>query len=101
MVAIRLSDLTMGDKQQPNKPFRWAIILIGASVFFFCLSRLPAPQLDLRFLILALTIALTARATVQIPSISYHITVSDTLIFLTMLLYGGEAAVLMAAIDGT
>ena len=90
----------MEDTQQPNKAFRWAIITIGTPVFLFCLYRLPSAQLDLRILILTVTIVLAARATVQIPSISYHITVSDTLIFLTMLMYGGEAAVLMAAVDG-
>ena len=79
----------MGDKQQPNKRFRWAIILIGTPVFLFCLFSVPATQLDLRLIILTLTIVLAARVGVQIPSISYHITVSDTLIFLTMLLYGG------------
>ena len=90
----------MEDIQQPNKLFRWAIISIGAPVFLLCLYSLPTAELDLRILILTVTIVLAARATVQIPSISYHITVSDTLIFLTMLMYGGEAAVLMAAVDG-
>lgn len=90
----------MSDIQKTNNAFRWAIIAIGLPVFVFCLFTVPSGQLDLRVLVLALTIVLTARATVQIPSISYHITVSDTLIFLTMLLYGGEAAVLMAVVDG-
>lgn len=90
----------MEDKQHPNKVFRWLIISIGAPVFLWCVNYLPVVRLDLRFLLLAVTIVITARIAVQIPSISYHITVSDTLIFLTLLLYGGHAAVLLAALDG-
>jgi diguanylate cyclase (GGDEF)-like protein len=90
----------MEDKQTPNKVFRWLIIAIGAPVFFWCFNYLPAVRLDLRFLLLTLTVLLTARIAVQIPSINYHITVSDTLIFLALLLYGGYAAVLLAALDG-
>ena len=89
----------MANKQHPNKFFRWLIISIGAPVFLWCFSYLPVVRLDLRFLLLTLTILLTARIAVQIPSINYHITVSDTLIFLTLLLYGGYAAVLLAALD--
>jgi diguanylate cyclase (GGDEF)-like protein len=90
----------MANKQHPNKVFRWLIISIGAPVFLWCFSCLPLVRLDLRFLLLTLTILLTARIAVQIPSINYHITVSDTLIFLTLLLYGGYTAVLLAALDG-
>jgi diguanylate cyclase (GGDEF)-like protein len=90
----------MKDKQHPNKAFRWLIISIGAPAFLWCVNHLPVVRLDLRFLLLALTVVITARIAVQIPSISYHITVSDTLIFLTLLLYGGNAAVLVATLDG-
>jgi signal transduction histidine kinase len=37
---------------------------------------------------------------VRIPRVSGRITVSDTLIFLTVLLYGGEAAVILSALEG-
>jgi diguanylate cyclase (GGDEF)-like protein len=89
----------MENKQHFNKVFRWLIILIGAPVVLWCMNHLPVDRLDLRFLLLTVTIGITARIAVQIPSISYHITVSDTLIFLTLLLYGGSAAVLLAALD--
>lgn len=88
------------NKDHPNKIFRWLIISIGAPVFLWCAYYLPVSKLDIRFLLLTITIIITARIGVQIPSISYHITVSDTVIFLTMLLYGGPAAVLLAAVDG-
>jgi diguanylate cyclase (GGDEF)-like protein len=90
----------MEDKRHPDNVFRWLIISVGAPVFLWCLNHLPVERLDLRFFLLAMTILITARIAVQIPSINYHITVSDTLIFLTLLLYGGYAAVLLAVLDG-
>jgi diguanylate cyclase (GGDEF)-like protein len=90
----------MEDKQHPNRVFRWLIISIGAPVFLWCVNHVPVVRIDLRFLLLTATIVITARIAVQIPSINYHITVSDTLIFLTLVLYGGYAAVLLAALDG-
>lgn len=88
------------DRQSLSKRFRWLIISIGAPLFLYCAYYLPRPRIDVWFLVLAMTIVITARNAVRIPSISSHITVSDTLIFLTMLLYGGAAGVLLAALDG-
>ena len=50
--------------------------------------RLPFAQLgDPLFLVLAtLTVALTSRITVRVPGVNGRITISETLIFLTMLL---------------
>src|SRR5258708_6733299 len=41
----------------------------------------------------------SSRVTIRIPQFSSQISVSDTFIFLTLLLYGCEAAVLMAATE--
>ncbi len=62
---------------------------------------LPMPQLDLRFLVLAAAMMLiSSRLAIQIPRINTNITVSDTFIFLVLLLYGGLAGVLLAVADG-
>lgn len=76
------------------------IIAVGAAVSTYAAIHLPTAQLDLRFLVLAaLTITVSSRLSVRIPRISGHISVSDTFIFLTMLIYGGEAAILLAAAE--
>lgn len=63
--------------------------------------HLPVARLDLHFALLALiTISITSRISIQIPRLTAHITVSDTLVFLIMLLYGGNVAVLIAAAEG-
>ncbi|HEY9405019.1 MAG TPA: EAL domain-containing protein [Pyrinomonadaceae bacterium] len=61
---------------------------------------MPLSQLDIRFMLLAaVTLSLGSRLIVTIPKVKGEISVSDTFIFLTLLLYGGEAAVLLAAAD--
>ncbi|MBD0373847.1 MAG: hypothetical protein ICV60_23750, partial [Pyrinomonadaceae bacterium] len=83
------------------RPYMYAVIGTGALVLIYAALRLDLNQLDLRFVLLALiTIGLASRIAIQIPRISGQITVSDTFIFLTMLIYGGEAAILLAAAEG-
>jgi len=80
--------------------FMRAIALLGAVVTVMCVLRLPVQQLDLRYAFLVLvTIVIGSRITVQIPRAKGHISVSDTFIFLTMLMFGGEAAILLAATE--
>jgi signal transduction histidine kinase/CheY-like chemotaxis protein len=75
------------------------IVVVGAAVFLFSVYNLPFAQLDLRFFFLAfITIGIGSYLTIQIPYLSSYISVSDTFIFLAMLLYGGEAAILLAAV---
>ncbi|MCA1566772.1 MAG: response regulator [Acidobacteria bacterium] len=94
------SGLEIMNKQQFTRPFMWLIVATGAAAILFSAYRLPLPQLDLKFLLLALMVVVCSRVAVPIPHVSGRITVSDTLIFLTMLLYDGEAAILLAAVEG-
>lgn len=87
-------------KQRLLKPFMWMFIGLGAAVCLFSAARLPLTHLDVRFLLLAVvTICISSRLSIQIPSFTSHISVSDTFVFLTLLLYDGEAAVLLAAAE--
>jgi signal transduction histidine kinase/ActR/RegA family two-component response regulator len=96
-------ETTLG-KQRYVGAFMWSVIAIGGAVFLFSVYQLPRhslPRLDWGFLMVALlTAAVGSRVAVEIPRIGGQITVSDTFIFLTMLLYGGEAAILLGALDG-
>lgn len=78
----------------------WATILGGGAVYFLAAYGLDLRLVDLRFLfIVVLTLFISSRIVIKIPQFSSHISVSDTFIFLTLLLYGGEAAILMAATE--
>ncbi|HEX8652864.1 MAG TPA: ATP-binding protein [Pyrinomonadaceae bacterium] len=88
------------NKQSFKKPYMLSILVIGLAACLYSALRLPMAQLDWHFWLLAIiTITLSSRLTVQIPHVSGRITVSDTFVFLTMLLYGGEAAVLVAVAE--
>src|SRR5215213_6593315 len=77
------------------------VIALGVAALVLCLVSMSFAQLDLQFLLLAaVTVFLSARVEIQIPHASGHITVSDTFIFLTMLLYGGGPATLVSAGEG-
>src|SRR5688572_13710113 len=78
----------------------WCLPAAGAAVVLCSAARLPFDKLHLRFLVLVVvTLCVTSRVTVIIPRVKSSISVSDTLIFLTMILYGGEAAILLSAAE--
>ena len=84
-------NVEMRGRQRFTIPYMWLIITTGAAASIYAAAHLTFASLDLRFLLLALiTLLLGSRLSIQIPRLSSHISVSDTLIFLTMLLYGGE-----------
>jgi signal transduction histidine kinase/CheY-like chemotaxis protein len=78
----------------------WSIVVFGSVITLLSISQLPFEQLDVRFLLLALLVVISSLVAVPIPRVSGRITVADTFIFLTMLLYGGAAAVTMSALEG-
>ena len=77
------------------------VIALAAVALVLCLATMSFAQVDLRFFLLAaVTVFLSARVEIQIPhSDGGHITVSDTFIFLTMLLYGGGPATLLSGVE--
>jgi diguanylate cyclase (GGDEF)-like protein/PAS domain S-box-containing protein len=87
-------------RQQYAKPYMWAIIALGAAAFVFSAFNVSAAQLNIRFFFLALTtLCIGSRITIRIPALNEHISVSDTFIFLTILLIGGDLAILLAATE--
>jgi diguanylate cyclase (GGDEF)-like protein len=81
--------------------YKWIIVTLGAAAFAYSAYWLPMPRLDLRFLVLAAVMMLiSARLAIEIPRVNTTITVSDTFVFLVLLLYGGFAGILLATADG-
>ena len=88
------------DQDRFARLYMWSNVALGSVITLFALSQLPFDRLDLRFILLALLVASSSLVAVPIPRVSGRITIADTFIFLTMLLYGGAAAVLMSALEG-
>src|SRR2546421_2699164 len=87
-------------KQKYVLPFVALVVALGAAACLLSAYNLPVARFDLGLPLLSLlTVLLGSRLTVQLPRAKVHVSASDTLIFATLLLYGGEAAVLTAAAE--
>ena len=83
-----------------TKKYMLAVIALGFLCFAAAIVRFPYEKFDLRFLFLAaFTIGLGSRITIQLPKFKSHIAVSDTFIFFALLYFGGETAVVLAALE--
>ena len=81
-------------------PYIVSVALIGAAVTGLCAYRLPIAQLNSKFAVLTLiTVLIGSRISIKIPGAGGQISVSDTFVFLAILLFGVEAAVLLAAVE--
>ena len=91
---------TQVNKERLNQFYVWTIIAAGATLALFSAANLAIGAIDIRFLLLALaTVLIGPRLSIQIPRVKAHISVSDTFVFLSLLLFGGEAAILLATAE--
>ncbi len=82
------------------KHYMWLVVGLGALSALIALHRLPILSLGFQFLILAgFTILCGSRVSIRFPFIKSAVSISDVFIFLTMLLFGGEAAILLGGIE--
>jgi signal transduction histidine kinase/ActR/RegA family two-component response regulator len=78
----------------------WSLVIAGAAIALVSLYQLPYGELDPSFGFLCLMVMASSLIAIPIPRVSGRITVADTFVFLTMLLYGGPAAILVSALEG-
>jgi diguanylate cyclase (GGDEF)-like protein/PAS domain S-box-containing protein len=87
-------------KQRYAQPYFLTVIAVGVVACAFTITQLDPSGLGLRFALISIvTLAFGSRVYVKIPRVRGDISVSDTFIFLVLLLFGGEAAILLAAAD--
>lgn len=85
----RLSDL-----------FIWLVTCAGGLAYLMSAYRVDLRLLDIKFVTIAtLMVLLSSRIIISIPRFPSHISVSETFIFLTLLLFGGDAAILLAGTE--
>jgi diguanylate cyclase (GGDEF)-like protein len=95
------SPLAHTPRQKLTLPFQWLVIAAGVLISIYYVSRLPLEQIDLRFLLLtSLTLIISSRVAIKVPRVNTNITISDTFIFLAILLYGGAAGIMLSAAEG-
>ncbi|MGH9822204.1 MAG: diguanylate cyclase [Blastocatellia bacterium] len=82
--------------------FIWSVSVIGISVFGWALFALISNPIEAerQWLLLSLvTLLVVSPLDVQIPKVSGTITISDTFIFASLLLYGVVPTVVLAGVD--
>jgi signal transduction histidine kinase/CheY-like chemotaxis protein len=80
--------------------YMWSLVTAGAVIVLASLYALPFRELDARFFFLCRMVMASSLVAIKIPRVSGRITVADTFVFLTLLLYGGAAAILVSALEG-
>src|SRR5882724_6828558 len=80
--------------------YMWITTCAGGLIYFLAAYRMDLSKVDLQLATLTvITVFFSSRISIKIPQFRSQISVSDTFIFLTLVLYGCEAAILMAATE--
>ncbi|MBK7392568.1 MAG: EAL domain-containing protein [Chloracidobacterium sp.] len=89
----------MSELRSANR-YMMTVIILGAVCLIAAVFSLPIERADVYLPVLAaLTVIVGSRVTIQIPRFKSHVAVSDTFIFLTLMLYGGEFAIILSAVE--
>src|SRR4026209_76470 len=81
-------------------PFLWVVVVSGSLAFIYSAFQIDLRHFDSHFAVLvAMALLLTSRITIPLPRYSSQISVSDTFVFLVLLLYGSAAAVVVGALE--
>ena len=88
------------NKKKLASTYLWVTICAGGLIYLVAGYRLDLKLVDFKLAVIAiLTIFLSSRISIRIPQFDSQISVSDTFIFLSLLLYGYEVAILIAATE--
>ena len=89
------------NREQVTALYMRLVSVAGVAVVIFSLRVGNLSSLGLRFLLLSLvTVALGSRIVVQFFRFDSYISISDVFVFLALMLFDGEAAILLAAVEG-
>ena len=95
-----LTLLTFMDRKEISNYAKAAIIATGGGVFALALAYLPAESFSWGFVcILMFAVLLAPRMTLALPRSRFAISFSDASVFLTFLVFGGPAAIIVASLE--
>lgn len=84
-----------------HRVYEWLIIALGLVVCLFSILQLHISEIDGRFLLLtAVTVVVSSVIKIKIPWVKDPVSVSDTFIFLAVLMFSREPAILLGAAAG-
>ena len=92
-----------GEHDNPSPPlarvYFLSVSVIGTTIAVYSLGQLLTQKVSLQWLILAALTLLTGSFTVGIPSIKARLSVSDTFVFASVLLFGPAAGTITVVLD--
>ena len=90
------------DRKKLSEYFKIVIIGLGVLVVVFAVLDLPGNSFTLGyFLVLAFSVLITPRTSLTLPHSKLTFSFSETIIFLSFLLFGGELAIITAFIESS
>src|SRR3982751_2395726 len=91
----------LSEQQGYLKPYMITVVLIGAVALLHTLAIVPREALNQRYLLLvAVTLIVGSRITVHFFRFDSCISLSDIFIFLSLMMFDGEAAILLSGLEG-
>ena len=89
-----------GNDSPASKLFINIVSLVGLCVFAYALYCVATTSFNIEWLLLGLvTVLVVARTDIQIPKISSTVTLEDTFIYISVLLYGVWPSVVLAGVN--
>lgn len=90
----------MEKKERNINIFSAVLLPLGLVAFVLAVYNFPVEKVNATLIVLAvITIFFSSYLKIQLPRTKIHITISETLVFFSLLSYGGEVAVLLAAFE--
>ena len=87
-------------KEKSINLFILALLPFSLAAVIWALSGITADRIDVGVITVAvLTIFCSVYLRIQLPRVKIHLTISDGLVILAMLLYGGQIALILALIE--
>ncbi|MGH9819717.1 MAG: hypothetical protein ACRD43_06065, partial [Pyrinomonadaceae bacterium] len=98
--AVVSNPLEMDQKERTTSIYLWLLMPLGIGAILWAALGIHTENINRGTLGLAfVTIFLSSYLRVQLPRTKIHLTISDALVFLSMLMYGGQVAVLIAVLE--
>jgi hypothetical protein len=96
----KFSEPKVENKERKNNLYTSILLPVGFAVLLWSIYSFPVGKISAGLIALSVvTIFFSSYLGIQLPRTKIHLTISDALILLSLLIYGGETAVLLAACE--
>ncbi len=90
----------MANKAKIKSLADWTTLILGLAAIGSAIYQFPVVKIDIGFAVFTLfTIFCSSYLQIQLPRTKFYFTISDTLVFIAFLIYGGEAAIVLATAE--